>query len=197
MKKIGLLVFALLWSTAAFCQTNITYTEITETDITLTPGLNADKISVFGIHLGMTREEVVSVWAANNDLVYYEDKIHGTSDYRLYVYDKDSSGNINKCLLYVIWTKNRSDLNLITFFDDIRIYLEGNSVNLLSIDATDSHSEFYNRYLGEPDHSEVTINLPSIGYKHTTYYYPEKFLKITLKEDGDTKSVVFAFYVPE
>ena len=197
MKPAILFILISLAGIKAFSQGSTSYAEITKTDITLTTNFSMETVSVFGIHLGMTVEEVIDTWAGNDDLYYYEDKNHGTKDYRIYVYDTDESGKKKNCILYLIWTDNRSALNRITVFNDFETYLQGNTKKLLSTEAVDSNSDFYQKYLGTPDSSAVTLDLPSIGYKHTTFYYPQKFLLVTLKQDGDKASVVFAFYIPD
>ncbi|MGD9492946.1 MAG: hypothetical protein AB7V36_06285 [Bacteroidales bacterium] len=195
MKTTILFILFSLAGIVAFSQGSSLYAEITKTDITLTTGFTMDKVSIFGIHLGMTVEEVINTWAGNNNLYYYEEKTHGTKDYRIYVYDTDGFGEKKNCILYLIWTENQSTLNRITIFNDFKYYLQGNTKKLLSTEAVDSNSDFYKTHLGAPDSSAVTLDLPSIGYKHTTFYYPDKFLQVTLKEDGGEKSVVFAIYV--
>ncbi|HPB03037.1 MAG: hypothetical protein RB294_08570 [Bacteroidales bacterium] len=195
MKTTILFILFSLAGIVAFSQGSSLYAEITKTDITLTTGFTMDKVSIFGIHLGMTAEEVINTLAGNNNLYYYEDKTHGTKDYRIYVYDTDETGKKKNCILYLIWTENRSELNRITVFNDFETYLQGNTKKLLSTEAVDSNSDFYKTHLGAPDSSAVTLDLPSIGYKHTTFYYPDKFLQVTLKQDGDKASVVFAIYV--
>lgn len=197
MKTIILFILISLTGITAFCQGSTSYAEITKTDITLTTGFTMDKVSIFGIHLGMTAEEVINTWAGNNNLYYYEEKTHGTKDYRIYVYDTDETGKKKNCILYLIWTENRSALNKETVFNDFESYLKGDTKKLLSTEAVDNNSDFYKKHLGAPDSSAVTLDLPSIGYKHTTFYYPHKFLQVTLKQDGDKASVVFAIYVPE
>lgn len=197
MKPIILFILISFAGIAAFSQSASTHVEITENDITLTPLLSMDKVSIFGIHLGMTVEEVMDTWAGNDNLYYYEDKNHGTKDYRIYVYDTDGFGEKKDCILYLIWTDNRSALNRVTVFNDFESYLQGKTKKLLSTEAVDNNSEFFRTYLGAPESSAVTLDLPSIGYRHTTFYYPQKCLQVTLKEDGDKKSVVFALYIPD
>lgn len=171
--------------------------ELTTTDVTLFPKTTSDYISIWNIKLGMTREEAEKILNENVNLYYYVDKAHTTNDYRLYVYDK-KDGVKNNCVLYLIWGNNAKELSMISFFKDIKKYLIGNTQKLLTYEAYDSKTPFSRDYLGQPDKEEITLDVPSIKYKHTTRYYYSKGIEMVLQEeDGKVHGVVFAFVKPK
>ncbi|MBL0913405.1 MAG: hypothetical protein IBJ09_13635 [Bacteroidia bacterium] len=168
--------------------------EITRDDITLHPEATSADISVFSISLGMTREKVESLLTEQKSkLYYYIDGMHTTKDHRIYVYDRDAGGQKKNCILYLIWDNNSSTLSRITFFADMRPYLLGGTQKLLTTEAVDPASDLSRKYLGKAARSEVTLDIPSIGLKHITYFYPDKGLQVTDKYSSDGRSVVFAF----
>ena len=167
--------------------------ELTAADVTLFPKVTSDYISIWNIKLGMTREDAEKILKENVNLFYYVDKAHTTSDYRLYVYDK-KDGVKSNCVLYLIWENNGKELSMISFFKDIKKYLIDNTQKLLTYEAYDSKTPFSIDYLGQPDKEEITLDVPSIKYKHTTRYYYSRGIEMVLQEnEGKVHGVVFAF----
>ena len=195
MKKIVFLVLICLLAGSLFGQRNAEVIEITKTDITLYPTLTSNQISVFGIRIGMTKREVNEMLSENSNLYYYEDKSHSTPDHRVYVYDKDRDGKKQNCILYLIWSNGKKDLDRITFFEGFESYLVGKASKLLTLEESDDQSNFFHEYLGDPSSSAITLEVPMIGVKHTTYYYDAKGIEVTFKEESSygATTVVFAF----
>jgi hypothetical protein len=193
MKKILIFVFTIILSSSLYSQDNSSVIEITTTDITLYPKLKSNKISVYGIHIGMTQSEVNKILSENSKLYYYVDKVHTTTDNRIYVYDRNKDMEKRNCILYLIWTDNSKELSKITFFEDFASYLVGSTSKLLTFEGFDSQSKLSQDYLGYPNKTKITLDIPSIGLKHTTYYYYSKGIEITFKESSDGKTAVFTF----
>lgn len=172
-------------------------TEITQVDFTHNNELTSGDLSVFGIGLGMSQNEAMAAMDLHPELYYEEDNMHESGDFRIYVYDRMDNGASKNCILYLIWDNGQATLSSITFFEDFIFYLQGSSRDLLTLNAIDPESDIYRNYLGEPGYSEVTLDIPMIGLKHITYYYPSRGLEITHKRNSDGESVVFAFYAAE
>jgi hypothetical protein len=58
-------------------------------------------------------------------------------------------------------------------------------------------SAFRKTFIGNPDRSEITLEVKSIDLKNTTYYYDKIGLEVTLVHDGKKESVVFALVAPK
>lgn len=173
---------------------NSEITEITKVDITSYPNLPASDVSVFSIQLGMSRAEAeAQLDRQSTSLYYYTDQRHFTEDYRIYVYDRDPNGQKKNCILYLIWEDNSAKLNRIVFYKDMEPYLQGNTKQLLTEEALNPESEIAKNYLGKAAGSKVTLDVPVIHLKHTTYYYPDKGLEITDERSSTGPTVRFAF----
>jgi hypothetical protein len=197
IKKTLLFILLISFTCNLFGQDYSAEREITATDITAYPNLKSNRISVFDIQIGMSQTEVKKILSGNNQLYYYVGNEHTTTDYRIYVYDRDKDNEKRNTILYLIWTDNNKELTIITFFEDFAPYLVGASSKLLTFEGFDFQSKLSQDYLGYPNKTKVTLYVPSIGLKHTTYYYYSKGIEITFKESSDGKTAVFAFVQSE
>jgi len=170
--------------------------EITETDIILYPNLRADSISVFNIKIGMNKKNVQYILQQDSNLYSDIDCGHNTNEFRMYVYDKDGNNSKRNCILYLIWN-NHDELSKITFFEDFARYLKGDTKKLLTFEGFDSKSKLCQEYLGYPNKKDVTLDVPSIKLKHTTYYFYSKGIEITIKKSKVHLTAVFAFILNE
>lgn len=167
--------------------------EITEENIVEHPYLKSDKITVFGLKLGMTRETVFKIIEANKNLEYNIDYTHMTKDFRVYVSDKNNPSD-DEQILYLIWVNNAKELDNIVFYKNFEKFLVGNTKTFFTLDFQDPNSNLYKYYLGKADEKLVTLDIPSINLKNTSYYYDLKGLSFIETLSGTTKSVSFSFY---
>ena len=195
---------------------NQTKIEITETDITKYSNLKSDSISVFGISIGMSKSEVNKLKDQNKNLYFEVEKsteFNGEKmkmeDYRIYVYNKkenkkkenrflkwffSSEKNSKKdCILYLIWKKKSNILTSITFFEDFKPYLIGLSSGLLTFDTIDSNSKISKEYLGNPDETKVTLDVPEIKLKNISYFFKSKGISITEVNSKNSKKISMMF----
>ncbi len=191
--RIPLTVLLTLFFGLIYCQSESEF-ELTKIDITKINDINSNDISVFGIKLGMTKDEVENRLSQVPNLYIKLDTMHTTKDYRLYIYDKGHTEYHNGCILYLFWENRRKDLNKIVFYKGFSFYLKGLTKDLLTLNSVDSESDIYKRFLVKPDTSKITLEIPCLKYRHVTYYYKEKGIEITHKIDMnyDTEKVVFA-----
>lgn len=163
--------------------------ELTETDITAIRNFRADQLTVYGVSLGMTKDEAESLLRANEGIIVEQDRWNPT---RLYVYDKTPDGFKNRCILYYIWRPNDPGLACITVFEDCAKHLKGNTKLLLTLAALDLESDISKSFLRYPNRSKLTLDIPMIEVKHTTYYYEDKWLEVTHQHHMGDEGVVFA-----
>ena len=169
--------------------------EITETDITKYPKLKSDRISVFGISLGMSKSDVNNLIEQNKNL-YFKVDVMQKEDYRIYVYNRFLNCRFlpkKDCILYLIWKKKCNPLTSITFYTDFKPYLVGLSSKLLTFDAIDKNSTISQEYLGNPDEIKVTLDIPLVQLKNTSYFFKSKGIDITEVNTGDSKNVTMGF----
>lgn len=197
MKKSILCIFIIFSVISIALAQESNLKEISKIDITTFKKIKSDEVSVFGLHLGMDPDEVHYILMKNKNLDYQVDKMHGTTDIRIYVYDKDETGNNKNCILYLIWENRKTELSTITLFEDFAPYLIGNSSYLLANEFSDKNAEIINKFLRKPDRSEITLNIPSIQTKHITNSYDSRGFKITLKKNSEKISAVFALFIIE
>ena len=197
MKKTLLFILLISLTHNLFSQEKSAEIEITASDITVYPKLKSNRISVFDIQIGMSQSEVNKILSENSQFYYFIDNEHTTTDYRIYVYDRNKYNEKRNCILYLIWSDNNIELTKITFFEDFAPYFVGATSKLLTFEGFDFQSKLSQDYLGYPNKTKVTLDVPSIGLKHTTYYYYSKGIEITFKESSDGKTAVFKFVQTE
>jgi azurin len=150
-------------------------------------GIKSAAISIYGFHLGMTRPEAESLLEKSSILIPVPD---GANPNRIYVYDRRPDGSKGKCVLYFIWNAGSSTMDGITVFPDFRPHLKTDLKRLLSFEAVDDRSDFMKYMFGYPNRSKVTLDVSSIGIKHTTYYYDTLGISVTLRHSNDGDDVV-------
>jgi len=190
--------------------------EITETDITKHSNLKSDRISVFGISIGMPKSDLNKLKDQNKNLYFEVEKpmkfageTMKMEDYRIYVYNtKENKKKENRilkwlfssekkskkdCILYLIWEKESNLLTSITFFEDFKPYMIGLSSRLLTFDTIDANSQISQDYLGNPDETKVTLDIPSIKSKNISHFFKSKGISITEVNHKDSKNISMIF----
>ncbi len=175
-----------------------TYKEITKTDITRYKNITAKEILVFGIHLGMTPDEVSESIKYNSAIFLKEDPFN---ENRIYLYDTNKINNKNRCIGYLKYTSepDNSKLRLsevVLYFDFIH-YMVGNSKNLLTLEVINKNSQIVKNFIGFPATRNTELDIPSLGLKSFSYYYPDKNFKITRYISDDGSSLSFSILLPE
>jgi hypothetical protein len=187
-----LLVMALSTSPAASQAT-----EVTAKDITKDPALKSTDCSVFGIRLGMSREEVTGLlqetdflWGYYNGYLLTEKKF---SDI-VYVYDRTGSGAVGSALLRLAFSPEGS-LESITLYPGMSRYLAGESKKL--VDQEILEPAVRRRLLGEPRRVEAQ-KLPIIDLKLDIFYFPARGFQIRHKHSYSrrTDEVYFSLVLP-
>lgn len=149
---------------------------------------NSSNFTVFGLRLGMSQAQARRVLRHNKMLMTLRDRAS-----RIYIYDKGLGGMRGKTILYLIWEPDRTKLGRITVFDDCAKYLKPNFARLLTFEGLSDSSVFRKAFIGDPDRSDVTLDVPSIDLKNTTNHYDKIGLEVTLVHlHSKEEHVVFA-----
>ena len=165
--------------------------ELTKDNPETLVGTNSSDYSISGIKLCITHDQAWQILKKNNSLIGVKDQDNPS---RIYVYNKNQDGSKGKSVLYLIWEPETVKMKSITVFQDYRSYLSRHFRRLLSFEAVDNNSEFKRRFVGYANRSKITLDVPSIDLKHTTYFYDEIGLEITHKHSSDGDEVVFAIF---
>jgi hypothetical protein len=178
MKKIFL--FLLLLPVFLFAQT--AKTEITKSDITLIKNFSGDKVSVFGVYLGMNKVAAKKALQERTDILFDVDLFNSRSDdpaknteLRLYVYEKNDAGEKGESLAYIMWDEGAAGITQITVFKNLLGWVKGNTENLFKEYVSNANSSFMKKLLGKP--SKVD-NGP---YIQSNIYAARKFKSIKYK----------------
>ncbi|MEA3495311.1 MAG: hypothetical protein U9R42_04680 [Bacteroidota bacterium] len=168
------------------------YKEITKTDITKYKDISSSEIMIFGIHLNMKINEVKTEINKNKNIFLQEDPFNSR---RFYLYEKNST---QAPLCYLKWDDNndKSGLQEVVFYFKFIKYLPGISKNLLTLEVINKNSEIVKTFMGYPTRKELSLQIPSLGIKTYSYYYPERNFKINryISDNGSSISFcIFAF----
>jgi hypothetical protein len=188
---VGVVLFSVgLWlaNFAPAQSTAASRVDITVAEVPSLIGLKSENLSVFGLHLGMSRPDAERLLRDSGKFMGIQDEYNST---RIHVYEKLPNGAKGKAVLYLIWETNESGLQMITVFQDSRAYLTPSFRRLLTFEAVDNASEFKRRFIGYPHRSKITLDIPTDNIKHTTYFYDEIGLRITHQHHGKDEAVVF------
>ena len=165
--------------------------EITELDVTSINDFRADKISIFGVKLGMSMNKSLDTLIRNKDITIEKDE---SDSNRYYVYDKTEDGAKGNCILYLIWNKNEPGLKRITIYTKFSKYLIGKTKHLLTYDVLNRRSKITKTFLHSPHRSEITMEIHTIKLKETTYYYHDKWIEVSCRvEDNFYKFIRISF----
>jgi hypothetical protein len=165
-------------------------TEITTTDLPTLIGRTSKQLSVLGFDIIMTRAQAEALLKKSPALFREPDEFNPG---RMYVYSKTSTGARDKAMLYLIWD-GKAQMQQITVFEDMVSRLAPNFKRLLTFQKNPGKEkeDFIMNFVGRPDSTDITLNVPSIDTKHTTYKYKKIGFEITHKHSSDGDSVVFA-----
>jgi hypothetical protein len=85
----------------------------------------------------------------------------------------------------------------ITVFEDFATYLSNNFKSLFSSAAVDGTSQSVKRFVGIPDRSDVTMDIPSVEAKVTAFYFDKIGLTINKLQHHEKVSYSFTLTLPK
>jgi hypothetical protein len=158
--------------------------ELTETDFARLSSFNGSHATFFGIRLGMGRSQVQE---KIKNYLYLRTKEDPFNPKRLYLNDMSSdTGAVT--IAYLKWPNYDSGLYQIIIYPTAAKYLVGLSQSILTPFCVDSSSEIFQKFLGKPSGSQVTLDLPDIKAKTTQLFYPKQNIVIeeNLSQSGNS-----------
>ncbi len=156
-------------------------------------GTNSSEYTINGIKLGMTHNQARYQLQKNISLIGVKDKNNPS---RIYVYSTNKNGNKDKAVFYLIWKPKAKELKKIVIYQDYRSSLSKMFRHLLTFEAIDNNSKFKRKFIGYANKSRITLDIPSIDLKHTTYFYDDIGIEITKKHSSDEETVNFCLSQP-
>jgi hypothetical protein len=167
--------------------------ELTSDNPSTLRATNSRDYSILGLRLGMSRDTALKVLSRQPSFIGVQDAGNAS---RIYVYRKNPDGGRGQSILYLIWEPDERRLSRIVVYNSFAGRLTRNFRRLLTSEALDEKSPFIRAFIGSPDRSGVTLDIPSIDSKNTTYYYERIGLEVTLAHFGHEESVMFAIVEP-
>ena len=180
----------LLAITLAFSGQAVAY-ELTKDSPETLIGSKSSDYSISGIRLGITHDQAWKILGKSNSLIGVKDQDNPS---RIYVYSKNQDGSKGNSALYLAWEPGTAKMKSITVFQDYYSNLSRNFRRLLTFEAVDNNSVFKRRFIGYANRSKITLDIPLIDMKHTTYFYDEIGLQIAYKHSSDGDEVVFVLF---
>lgn len=176
--------------------TRKTKKEITKTDITRYKDITAEEILILGIHLNMNINEVKEIISKYPQFYLSVDPFN---ENRYYLYDTRQINNKNVSLAYFIWDDKspNSGLKEIIIYFGFSRYLVGNSKNLVTLEVINKNSAIVQDFMGYPSRKEVILDLPALGVKSFSYFYPERKFKVNRYISDDGTSISFSIFRPD
>jgi hypothetical protein len=141
------------------------------------------------LRLGLTHSQAWDILTKTDSLIGEKDDVNPS---RIYVYSRKPDGGKGETLLYLIWNLNEKMMSSITIFQDFRDHLSHTFRRMLTFEAVDNESSFMREFIGYANRSKITLDIPMIDLKHTTYFYDEIGLEVTHRHSPDGDDVIFA-----
>lgn len=167
-----------------------TIIELTRDNPSTLISTNSRGYSICGIRLGMSRAEAQKILDGLDFLIGVKDG--GNPDTRIYVYYRNSDGSRGKSIFYLIWEPDEKRLGRIAIYEDFSKYLTENFRRLLTFEALDDSSSFKKSFIGKSNRSKVTLDIPRINLKETTYFYNKIGLEIIHVRTSEKEYVILA-----
>ncbi len=166
--------------------------EVTEEDITRIKDLQAQSISVLGVHLGTSFQAAKQRIARKKGVFLKQDKFN---HYRLYLYDYEQKNGKNIPLGYFKWNHRDSGLQEIILYQGFGRYMAGKSRNLVTAEALSYYEEGVGKnFLGYPHKKEKILHVPSQDIKHVAYYYKDKSYQVIKQKNQDKVQYAFGIF---
>lgn len=171
--------------------TNKSHYDLLNYDITMLKKFDPWKISVFGVYLGMKIEEAEAIFENHRVAYIVQDKFNNNR-YYLYDYKKENGKNIP--LAYFKWDNRDSGLKEIIIYPGFARFLVGETKKLVTSESLNFSSYLVKNFLGYPAKKLVTLNVPSIQMKNTSYFYPDKNFQVIKQVSGDDVRYAFGIF---
>jgi hypothetical protein len=168
--------------------------ELSTTDLLTVEGFVGTDASVLGLRLGQTWDEAKAIVDAHPDLVFDLDEANPG---RFYVQDA-GGGPGDLALFYCQWPDGRKTMGRLVIYPRAKRLMPEGAARLLGLPSLADASPAVAAWLGKPDRSVVSLDIPSIGLKLTTHVFEPRAIEVTdYASSGDAPNVILALVVPE
>lgn len=172
----------------------VTKPELTTTDLLTVEGFVGTEASVLGLRLGQTWDEAKAIVEANPDLVFDLDEANPG---RFYVQDA-GGGAGDTALFYCQWPDDRKTMGRLVIYPRAKRFMPEGAARLLELRSFGDASPDVATWLGKPDRSVVTLDIPSIGLKLTTHVFESRAIEVVdYASSGEAPHVILALVAPE
>ena len=193
MKRIRTVLCLLCLVTVAACSRQSVVIDLGKDSPHTLIGTKSTDYRIHGLRLGLTHEQVWQMLAKDSVLLGERDDDNPS---RIYVYSRNADGSKGKELLYLIWEPNEEEMSEITVYSDFSSSLSQSFRRLLTFEALDDKSEFKRNFIGYANRSKITLDVPSIDLKITTYFYDEIGLEVSHQHMSDGEEIMFSIVQP-
>ena len=116
---------------------------------------------------------------------------------RFYVQDA-AGGSGDTALFYCQWPDGRKTMGRLVIYPRTKRLMPEGAARLLGLTSFAEASPAVAAWLGKPDRSVVSLDIPSIGLKLTTHVFESRALEVTdYSSSGEPPHVIVALVVPE
>ncbi|PID89804.1 MAG: hypothetical protein CSA05_03410 [Bacteroidia bacterium] len=165
--------------------------ELTKFDITRIKNFSSDRVSAFGVCLGMSKSTAIDVIMANSEIIPLLNKNRPLT---IQVYKRTPEKKFEELLMSLEWASETAGLKEIKILDACRPYLIGNTKQLMTSDVINRNSTLYKTFLGKADLTKKNDYTSFINILSTVYYYKSKKIKVEKQVIEGKTSYTFGFY---
>ncbi|MBL0334078.1 MAG: hypothetical protein IPP73_01720 [Chitinophagaceae bacterium] len=189
--RFAFLIALTMMVTTLQAQTGLT--EITKTDITKLASFDGRKISFFGLHAGMTKQEAMDLLRAQPKLVWEYDDFNtrskdpkSTDEMRIYVNMIDDTNGEKKLeLAYIVWSPGTLQMTSMVIYNDAARFMQGDTKKLFTLAALKPGNSFTGFLKSSP--------VKKAGIATTYTYETEHFAFIHYSPSGEEGKVYVKF----
>lgn len=169
------------------------YYDLTQVDITRMEDVDANEMSIMGIHLGNTIPEVKSIVNSQDNLLLLQDKFNND---RFYLYHKEKEQEEKTLLAYLKWPNPDARLTELVMYPGLAMLLEGANKKLVSEETMefDKRRGIARTYLGYPIKKKIILDVESVGLKHIAYFYKDKNYQVIQQIKDDQVKHTFGIF---
>lgn len=168
--------------------------ELHTIDLLTVEGFVGTEASILGLRLGQTWEEAKAIVDANPDLVFDLDEANPG---RFYVNDA-GGGPGDVALFYCQWPNNRKTMGRLVIYPRVRRFMPEGAARLMDMPSLAAAPPAVSAWLGQPDRSVVTLDVPSIGLELVTHVFEQRAIEIVdYTSSGEPPHTIFVLVVPE
>jgi hypothetical protein len=171
-----------------------TRVDMATTDVLAVEAFRGEAAELLGLHLGMSWDEAKAVCDAHPRLVWKKDDYNPG---RAYVEDAQKSDGGDPALFYLQWPDGRKDMGRMVIYGRAKQFVPAGTASLLDARSLKDMPADVRAWLGDADRSVVTLDIQSIGLKHTTHVFERRGIEVIDHVASDSRGVYVALALTE